>query len=166
MLNAKKEFLAEGVDYRIGICHVPLAFYETGSSHASYRDEWISRLNQMNLSVMYNGHLHDLMFVDESLEAGTALTLLPEFTGKTENNDKFVMIGANFPSVLVSKRGTSQIRSDEEYVFDKFFIGVAASIENNETILRFTNESGNSIETISPWFKNVHYGEEIHIQNK
>lgn len=165
LANAKDEFLAEGVDYRIGICHIPLTFYKVGNSHVSYREEWISRLNQMNLSVMYNGHLHDLMFIDESLEADTTLTLLPEFSGKSEKNDQYVMTGANFPSVLVSKRGQTQTRTDKEHVFDKFFIGVAASVKNDETILKFTNESGNVIETISPWFENVNYGEEIHIQN-
>ena len=164
--NAENEFLAEGVDYRIGICHIPITFYKVGSSNIAYRKEWTSRLNEMQLSVMYSGHLHDLMFVDASLEPDTTLTLLPHFSGKEEKNDQYTMSGANFPTILVSKRGTAQTRTDKENVFDKYFIGVAASVENNETILRYTNESGQIIETFSPWFENVHYGKEIHIENK
>lgn len=164
--NAENEFLAEGVDYRIGICHIPVTFSKIENPLISYKNEWITRLNQMQLSIMYSGHLHDLMFVDDSLGSSTTLTLLPEFSGKTEKNDQYIMTDANFPSMLVSKRGKAQTRTDKENVFDKSFIGVAASVENNETILRYTNESGDIIETISPWFENVHYGEEIHIKNK
>lgn len=164
--NAENEYLAEGVTYRIGICHVPITFYKVGSSNTSYRKEWTTRLNEIQLSVMYSGHLHDLMFVDASLEPGITLTLLPEFSGKTEKNDQYTMSGANFPTILVSKRGMAQARTDKENVFDKYFIGVAASVENDETILQYTNESGQMIETISPWFEGVSYGKEIHIKNK
>ena len=164
--NAENEFLAEGIDYRIGICHIPVTFSKVGNPLISYKNEWITRLNQMQLSVMYSGHLHDLMFVDASLGSNTTLTLLPEFSGKTEKNDQYVMSDANFPSILVSKRGKAQTRTNKENVFDKSFIGVAASVENNETILRYTNESSDIIETISPWFENFYYGKEIHIQNK
>ena len=164
--NAENEYLAEGIDYRIGLCHIPLTFSKVGNPLIPYKNEWITRLNQMQLSVMYSGHLHDLMFVDATLSSDTMLTLLPDFSGKTEKNDQYVMTDANFPSVLVSKRGKSQPRTDKENVFGQTFIGVAAFVENNETILKYTNESGNTIETISPWFENVHYGEEIHIENK
>ena len=163
--NAESEFLADGIDYRIGICHIPLAFSKASDSLLTYKKEWISRLNQMQLSVMYSGHLHDLMFVDAAIEADTILTLLPEFSGKEENNEQYITTGATFPSILVSKRGTKQSRLDTENVFDKFFIGVAASIEKDDTILKYTNESGEIIETISPWFKNVQYGNEIRIKN-
>lgn len=164
--NAENEYLAEGVDYRIGLCHIPLTFSKVGNPLISYKNEWITRLNQMQLSVMYSGHLHDLMFVDASLGSDTTLTLLPDFSGKAEKNDQYVMTDANFPSVLVSKRGSSQSRTDKENVFDQTFIGVAVSVENNETILKYANESGSTIQTISPWFENVHYDDEIHIQNK
>ena len=83
LASAKNEFLAEGVDYRIGICHIPVTFSEIDNPLISYKNEWITRLNQMQLSVMYSGHLHDLMFVDSSLGLNTTLTLLPEFSGKT-----------------------------------------------------------------------------------
>lgn len=161
--NATTEFLAEGVDYRIGICHIPLTFSKTDAPLISYKNEWIKRLNQMHLSVMYSGHLHDLMYIEPSLGSGTTLTLVSEFSGKAENNDQYVMSNANFPSVLVSKCGTAQSRTDKENVFDKAFIGVAVAAEGNETVVRFTNESGEVIETISPWFNGVSYGVEIHI---
>ena len=166
LANAENEFLADGIDYRIGICHIPVTFSKVGNPLISYKNEWITRLNQMQLSIMYSGHLHDLMVVDANLGSDTTLTLLPEFSGKEKKNTEYVMSDANFPSILVSKRGTEQIQTNKENYFDKSFIGVAASVEKTETILRFTSESGNVIPTISPWFENVPYGTEIHIEHK
>lgn len=58
-------------------------------------------------------------------------------------------------TILVSKRGETQVCTDKENVFDQVFIGVAASIEGDETVLVYTNESKEIIETISPWFEEV-----------
>ena len=76
------------------------------------------------------------------------------------------MSNANFPSILVSKRGQSQIFSDEENVFGKHFIGVIASMQEGKTDLSFTNEKGEIVETISPWFEGIHYGETIELTDK
>ena len=163
LANAENEYLAEGVDYRIGICHVPLTISDIDDPLLAYKNAWVERLNQMHLTILYSGHFHELMFTDAST-AGT-FTQTAAYTGKEENSDEYYLANATFASILVSKRGTAQICTDEENVFDKHFIGVAASVEGNETILKFTNESGEIVETISPWAENLEYGKEIRVQN-
>ena len=163
--NANTEYNAEGIDYRIGLCHIPLTFVKEEDPLQEQKFAWVERLNQMNLNIMYNGHRHELMFADANLEAGCALTTIDNYNG-TGKATTYIMSGANFPSILVSKRGQSQIYSEKENVFGKYFIGVAASANTNETILKFTNEAGEIIETISPWFEGVSYGKEIKIKNK
>ena len=162
--NAESEYNAEGVEYRIGVCHIPLTFVKKNDPLQSQKFDWVDRLNQLNLDIMYNGHRHELMFAEADLEAGSELTTVPGYTGSSKSTT-YIMSGANFPSVLVSKRGQSQLDSEAENVFGKYFIGVAASMENNETILRFTNESGETIKTVSPWFDDVEYGEEIKVKH-
>ena len=163
--NADSEYNAEGVDYRIGLCHIPLTFVKENDPLKDQKFAWVERLNQMNLNVMYSGHRHELMFADANLEAGTKLATTADYNG-TDKATTYIMSGSNFPSILVSKRGQSQVHSESENVFGKYFIGVAAHVENNETVLKFTNETGNIIKTISPWFEGINYGEEIRIQNK
>lgn len=165
LANAENEFNAEGVDYRIGICHIPLTFTKVDDPLADQKTAWIQRLNQMNLTIMYSGHLHELMFADSSIEDGSTLTLLPAYSGKENNNDQYVMSNATFPTILVSKRGVEQPRTDKENVFDKVFIGVAASVDGDETVLKYTNEKMEIVETVSPWFEGVTYGEEIRVPN-
>ncbi|MBQ6843160.1 MAG: metallophosphoesterase [Agathobacter sp.] len=163
LANAESEYLADGVDYRIGICHIPLTISNVDDPLLAYKNAWVERLNQMHLTVFYGGHFHELMFSDASMH-GT-FTQTSAYTGKTENTDEYYLADANFASILVSKRGTAQICTDKENVFDKHFIGVAASVEGNETILKFTDESGKIVKTVSPWIDGLEYGKEIRVQN-
>ena len=163
--NADSEYNAKGVDYRIGICHIPVTFAEEDDLLKEQKFAWVERLNQMNLTIMYSGHRHELMFADANLEAGSSLITTPDYNGTGEAST-YIMAGANFPTILVSKRGQYQLYSEKENVFGKYFIGVAASTHDEETILKYTNESGEIVETISPWFEGVNYGKEITIKNR
>ena len=85
--------------------------------------------------------------------------------------DPFQMFTNGLDNVLPLDFGTihviiSGILLTVIFKLDKHFIGVAASVEGNETILKFTNESGEIVETISPWLEGVDYGEEIKIKHK
>lgn len=164
--NAYHEFDAQGIDYRIGICHIPLTVKNTDDYVADIKDEWIERLNQMKLTIMYSGHQHELWFIDENFEAGSTLTNVEEFSGKTENNKQRIMTNATFPTILVSKRGESQSLLDKEKVFDTGFIGLAVSVTDTETIMQYTNEDKEILNDIrSPWFSDIVYGEEIRVNN-
>lgn len=163
--NADMEYNAEGVDYRIGLCHIPLTFVKEGDPLQDQKFAWVERLNQMNLDLMLSGHRHELMFADADMKAGSTYTVTPDYNGTDKKANTYIMSGANFPSILVSKRGESQLYSEAENVFGKHFIGVAAYADGDETILKFTNESGEIVETISPWFEGMDYGEEIKIKH-
>lgn len=163
--NADQEYNADGVDYRIALCHIPVSFVTEDDKLKEQKFAWVERLNQMNIDIMLNGHRHELMFADANMDKTNALATVPDYNG-TKKATTYIMSDANFPSILVSKRGQEQLISEKENVFGKYFIGVAASVEGSETTLRFTNESGEVIETISPWLEGVDYGEEIRIKNK
>lgn len=163
--NAENEFDAEGVDYRIGICHIPITVSTEDDHIAELKSEWVERLNQMKLSIMYSGHLHELWFIDSEFEDGSILTQIPEYSGKDTDNKEHIMSAANFPTILVSRRSYTQLPTVKENVFDKVYIGVAVSVENGETILQYTNEKGEIVKTISPWFREIQYEDEIRIKN-
>lgn len=166
LANAENEFNAEGVDYRIGVCHIPLTINKKNDYASPFRDAWLDRLNQMNLTIMYSGHVHELWFIDPAFEDGMTLTEVVEYSGKSEGNAERIMTDATFPSILVSKRGELQSPLDPEKVFDTGFIGLAVKVEGNETVMMYTDEEKNVLETISPWFSNIKYGKEIRVPNK
>lgn len=165
LANADTEFNADGVDYRIGICHIPVTFTKENDPLQEQKFAWVERLNQMNLTIMYSGHRHELMFADANLTTGSTLTVTPDYNGIEKKANTYTMSGATFPTILVSRRAQSQLYSEAENVFDKYFIGVAASIEGDETVLKYTNEKKEIVETISPWIEGLEYGEEIRVKN-
>lgn len=163
--NAATEYNAEGVDYRIALCHIPLTFVTEDDKLKDQKFAWVERLNQMSINIMFSGHRHELMFAEANFEADNTLTTVPAYHG-TGKATSYIMSDANFPTILVSKRGQRQLFSAKENVFGKYFIGVAASVEGNETLLRFTNQDREIVETISPWLDGVNYGEAIRVKNK
>ncbi|MBR3840065.1 MAG: metallophosphoesterase [Erysipelotrichales bacterium] len=165
--NAENEYDAEGVEYRIAVSHIPLTVKSKNDYVANIKDAWVERLNQMNITILYSGHQHELWFIDDSFEAGSTLTQVKEYSGKDTNNSTRIMTNTNFPSILVSKRGEAQSLLDPEKVFDTGFIGLAVSVKDNETIMRYTNDHNEIVGDIrSPWFSNIVYGDEIRITNK
>ena len=166
LANAESEFDAPGIDYRIAVCHIPLTVKYNNDHAGAHKDQWLERLNQMKLTMLYGGHVHELWYIDDSFEAGSTLEQCEAYSGKAEGNSKRIMADADFPAILVSKRAEGQLLTDEEFVFEKGFIGLAVSIEGNETVMRYTNEKQEILENIiSPWFSDIKYGNEIRVEN-
>ena len=81
LANADTEFNAPGVDYRIAACHIPLTIKSKSDHAAKWKDAWVERLNQMNLTVLYGGHIHQLWYIDPAFEDGSTLTQCEAYSG-------------------------------------------------------------------------------------
>lgn len=166
LANADSQFNADGVDYRIAVCHIPLTVKSKNDYAGDIKDAWTDRLNQMKLTILYSGHMHELWYIDNVFEAGSTLTQCEEYSGKSEENLTRIMGDANFPSILVSRRSDGQLLTYDEKVFDTGFIGLAVSSDGDETILRYTDENHEVLQNIiSPWSANIQYGSQIRIKN-
>ena len=166
LANADTEFDAPGVDYRIAVCHIPLTAKYENDHAAAHKDEWVKRLNQMKLTMLYGGHIHELWYMDSAYQDGNSVTQCEEYSGKTDNNTTRIMGTANFPAILASRRASGQLLTDDEYVFDGGFIGLAVSTDGNETILKYTNDKQEVLDNIiSAWYSDIQYGSEIRVKN-
>ena len=164
--NADYEYNAAGVDYRIAVCHIPLTLKYTNDHAKVYKDAWIKRLNKMNLTVLFGGHVHQLWYIDDAFEDGATLTLSPHYSGTTEGNGSRIMTNANFPAILASRRSEGQLLTYPEKVFDNGFWGLAVSSNGEYTTMKYTNDQHQVLSNItSPWFEDINYGSEIKIRN-
>ena len=164
--NSANEFDAEGVTYRIAVCHIPLTFTYNKDHAAEFKAEWVKRLDSMKLTALYGGHRHQLIYIDPSWEAGTPLTYYADYAGKDGTSPDGYATGAAFPSVLVSRKSNVQQTSVKDTKGDSFFFGLAATADADTTTWQFTNSDGSVLEHIlSPWFKGVDYGSSIVIKN-
>lgn len=165
LANAENEFDAEGVEHRIAICHIPITVKYTNDHAGAFKDSWLKRLNKMKLTMLYGGHVHELWYIEPEFTDDMLLTQVMEYSGKIEDNSQRIMTKAKFPAILVSKRGNTQSPLDEERIFDTDFIGLAVTVEEEETVMKYTDEEGNVLETRSPWFSDIVYGYEIRVPN-
>ncbi len=164
--NADSEYNAPGVEYRIAACHIPLTFKYKNDHAGAWKDAWLERLNQMNLTVLFGGHVHELWFVDDAFADDATLEQCEAYSGKATGNSKRYMTAAQFPAILVSRKSEGQQRTYREYVFDKHFIGVAAESDGQKTTLRYTTEKGRVLDNvISPWYADIVYGDRIVVEN-
>ncbi len=164
--NADTEYNAPGVEYRIAACHIPLTYQYKNDHAGKWKDEWLTRLNQMKLTVLFGGHVHELQYIDDAFEDGATLEQCEAYSGKATGNSKRYMSAANFPAILVSRKSKGQQLTFKEYVFDSHFIGVAAESDGATTTLRYTNEDGKIIDNVvSPWYADIVYGDKIVIEN-
>ncbi len=164
--NADTEYNAPGVDYRIAVSHIPLTIKYDDDHAGKHKDAWVERLNQMKLTMLYGGHIHELWYAETDFQNGQTVTQVEEYSGKSEGNSSRIMGYANFPTILVSKRAEGQLLTDKEYVFDGGFIGLAVTSDGNETVMRYTNEKHEILDNIiSPWFSDIKYGSEIRVNN-
>lgn len=166
LANAETEFDAPGVDYRIAICHIPLTVKYEDDHAGTVKDEWLTRLNQMKLTMLYSGHVHELWYIDDDFKAGSTLTQCEEYSGKSKDNSTRIMGDANFPAILVSRRSDGQLLTYAEKIFDTGFFGLAVTNDGETTTMRYTNEDHEVLENIiSPWFPDIQYGNKIVVEN-
>ncbi len=166
LANAETEFDAPGVDYRIGVCHIPLTIKYKNDHAGTFKDAWLERLNQMKLTIMYSGHVHELWYIDPAFEDHITLKKTDAYKDGKKDNSVRITTNASFPSILVSKRGENQLLSDPEKIFDTGFIGLAVTSDGKTTTMKYTDEDHKALTNIiSPWFSGVEYGSAITIEN-
>ncbi|HRV72477.1 MAG TPA: metallophosphoesterase [Eubacteriales bacterium] len=164
--NADSEYNAEGVTYRIAVCHIPITFFYREDNAREYKEQWIERLEQMKLTVCFGGHRHQLMYIDSEIEDGAELVYYEAYAGYDGQKADGFMSNATFPNILVSRKCKVQQISSEEIYGDTEFIGLAVTVDTRTTTMRFTDVNGNVISPIlSPWFSDMSYGDEIVIYN-
>ena len=160
--KADSEYLADGVEYRIAVCHMPTAMVGYTSDYMYDVAVKINeRLNQMDLDVMLSGHLHQIFKIEAGYEAGRPLFYRTEYSGKeVSETPDFLAAGANFPTVLVSRRSDVQSVTESESKFGYKFIGTALELTSEEKTARYTDADGQVLFSINP-FENIDYGKII-----
>ena len=165
LANADTEFNAPGVEYRIAISHAPLTVQRKEEYIGPYLDRWVEALDEMKITMMYAGHIHELWYVDPAWEAGTELVHHEAYCG-TIKRPTYYMAKTNVPTVGAGRRGVSQCLMDRETPWDKYCLGIAAVSNGETTTIQFTNEKQEVIQNImSPWFADVNYGDRIVVKN-
>ena len=151
-------------EYRMVVSHIPITYINTRGNHKDIKIKLTSQLNQMDIDIALSGHQHDLYVFEpntlttlEKLTYNTAFK--PAVNGEAVKH-KGKVTDFNFPTFLISKRGSAQTDSDK--LTQKTQIGLKVTVDyssNTETIV-YNNSDGKLINIVNP-FANYNYGTEI-----
>ncbi len=154
----KKEF--EKYDYRLAVCHIPVVFVNSRKNHEYYKKEMTNLLNQMNIDMCLSGHQHDLLvFEPNTLTPYTKLKYNEAYDSGTY---KGYVTDYNFPNLLISKRGHTQI--DSNALTLKSHIGLTIKVDFASQIQKaiYNTSNNEKVHMVNP-FVNKDYQDEIEI---
>lgn len=154
----KKEF--EKYDYRLAICHIPVVFVNSRKNHEYYKKEMTNLLNQMDIDMCLSGHQHDLLvFEPNTLTPYSKLKYNEAYDSGTY---KGYVTDFNFPNLLISKRGHTQI--DSNALTLKSHIGLTINVDFASQIQKaiYNTSNNEKVHMVNP-FVDKDYQDEIEI---
>ncbi len=86
--NAQNEYEAEGIEYRITICHIPIDIQWNEFEREVYT-EWTSLVNEINPDVILYAHCHKTEFIEGNAETRFGLMKAPALIGGDPRGDNF-----------------------------------------------------------------------------
>jgi len=99
--NAEKEYEAEGIEYRLVICHIPIDI-EYNEFEREVYTEWISLINEINPDVVLYAHRHIISFIEGNAETRFGKLIPPAIIGSDPRGNDF--------------KGLALTLSDEGYI--------------------------------------------------
>lgn len=152
------EYEADGVEYKIGVCHVPTSFI---SYKRTYMFESLvainERLNEIGLDAMLSGHLHEVFLTEPGYEAGRPLFYRAEYTGESnDDTPDCLATGAHYPNLICGRRAHT-LSSGKESAIGYEYTGTAIEFLSDGKYARFTTKNKQILYSISP-FENKEYG--------
>ena len=174
--NEQKDFVKNEIEntqgknykYKMLVSHIPVTYINTRKNHYEFKKELTTLLNEMNFDISLSGHQHDLfVFEPGVVEPYKDLKYSKLFKGSVDSSDKTrgELTDFNFPSFLISKRGSFQTDSDK--LTQKTQIGLSVEVDGQyktETII-YNNSNGKIISIVNP-FAEINYGNEIVVNLK
>ncbi len=104
----------EAYDYRMALCHIPIV-YDDGL-FSSFRQEWTSLLNQMEVDIALSGHEHRVWyFLPQTLEAGKALQFSPRYPHEEGKTPGGTVTDFQFPAFLCGQRSMAQTGGTQKW---------------------------------------------------
>lgn len=106
--NSDNEYEADGIEYRMVICHIPIDI-EYNEFEREVYTEWTSLINEINPDVVLYGHCHKTYFVDGNVETRFGKLIPPAIVGADPRNGDFKGL-----ALTLSKEGYLARFTDKE----------------------------------------------------
>ena len=169
--NDQIEFLKEevaketykSVDYRLAVCHIPVAFINSRRDHVEPKTKMTEELNKMGINMMISGHQHDLyVFEPDSITYNEDGKMAYNSQYSSSKPIKSKVTDHNFLNILVSKRGPSQTKSIPLTDYSNH-IGMTTVVDfgANKQTCTYNDSFGNKIPVVNAFVEGLDYGTDM-----
>lgn len=156
-----KTIEAKNPKYKMLVSHIPTNYINTRKNHYEFKKELTTKLNQMNFDIALSGHQHDLfVFEPNTLTPYTNLKYSVAFYNSVSEKNRGQVTDFNYPTFLISKRGSSQTDSDKLTQKTQIGLSVVVDFDTNTETIVYNNSNGKIISIANP-FAEITYGNEI-----
>ena len=151
-------------EYRMVVCHIPIPYINTRGNHKDIKIKLTEQLNEMDIDISLSGHQHDLWVFEPNVltplqKLSYNTTIKAPVNGEPAKH-KGMVTNFNFPTFLISKRGSTQ--TDSANLTQTTQIGMTIKVTANQktqTIV-YNNSEGKIINMVNQ-FAEYSYGNEI-----
>lgn len=156
--EAKKDLST--YDYRLAVCHIPVAFINNRKNHLDQKNRMTDELNKMNIDMMISGHQHDLFIFEPGMEYELRDDKL--VWNDSDNKYKGGVTEHNFVNVLVSKRGYTQTDDSKlTNMKSQIGLGIIVDFKKRTQTLVYNNTKGEKVDIVGPFKPETKYGTDI-----
>ena len=142
----------ENYRYRLALCHIPIVFVDDEGLFGTFREEWTSLLNQMEVDICLSGHQHKIyQFLPGAIPASQPLVYTEAYSGEVGMEEGSYLTDFRFPSFLVGRRSLEQKggTSDNHDVY----MGFAASVDfaTGRQVSNYINSNQEIVSGVYPF---------------
>ncbi|MFA5006721.1 MAG: metallophosphoesterase [Candidatus Izemoplasmatales bacterium] len=123
-LVAEDAFSDPAIDFRVAVCHMPIALVEANGFLADVKTEWTGLLNDLGVDMVFSGHLHELYALTPDTASGAdhPLSFVPAY-GTTRIAAGY-RTDADFTNFVAARRSDVQDYAKKERLFGGAYTGL------------------------------------------
>ena len=143
----------ENYRYRMMVCHIPVVYVDKNGYFETFRSDWTSLLNEMELDIGLSGHKHVLWpLIPGQVEPNTTLVYSEGYSGVEGKVEGGYLLDFNFPNFLVGRRSLEQSGGTQSNGYDRYVcLHNRADLNQGLQVSNYVNSDGVSINGYYPF---------------
>lgn len=143
----------QNYDYRMALCHIPIAYIDEHEYFAPFRQSWTKLLNQLEMDISLSGHEHRVWyFLPGTLTAGQPLQFQDRYPHEPGNVPGGTVTEFTFPTFLCGQRSLAQTGGTQKWgKTDYLCLTTEADLEAGTQTHRYSNSQGEAVTMEYPF---------------
>jgi len=149
-LLASGSFEDPDKEYRLAVCHMPIAYVEENGFLTDVKVAWTELLDLLGIDVVVSGHIHELLVFGPAMDAEPYVPLYFDPGYREREASAGFRTDMAFVNFVCCRRSLVQDFGVQESVFGGAFTGLATTVDflAGTSVSRYTNSRGEVVSIV------------------